>query len=115
MSDSMPARLAVIRWQPGHRHRRNQSWKTARRLSCLSCQEKDGGSGGLDDEGSATGDELDAVGVGACVGSVQVGEDACVGDTSAGVGTGDDEELAGVLVGVRVGVATGQVGASVLV
>jgi hypothetical protein len=55
------------------------------------------------------------VGDGVVVGSVPVGADACVGGTSEGVGTGDDEELVGVGVGVLVGVATGQVGTFVSV
>jgi hypothetical protein len=87
MSDSMPARLAGTRWQRGHRHRWRQSRRSAYRLSCRCCQDEDGGSAGLDDRGSAAGDEPDAVGVGVGVGvgdgvgSVPVGADDGVGGT----------------------------------
>jgi hypothetical protein len=117
--------LAETRWQPGHRRRWRRSTKLAYRLSCLPCQDQDGGSDGRDDGGSLVGEEPvgeepvgeepDAVGVGVGVGSVQVGEDSCVGATSEGVGSGDEEELVGVGVGVLVGAATGQVGAFVFV
>jgi hypothetical protein len=114
MSDSMPARLAGTRWQPGHRHWWRRSREFASRLSCRCCQDRDGGSAGLGDGGSTVGDDPDTVGVG--VGSGPVGAaDACVGVTSAGVGSGDDEELVGVGVGVLVLAATGQVAAFVFV
>ena len=112
----MPARLAVARWQAGHRRRWCGSRESACRLCCQLSQDRDGGSVGLDDEGSPfdgspVGDEPDAVGVG----SLPAGEEDCVGGTSDGVGTSDADELVGVGVGVLVGRATGQVGTFVLV
>jgi hypothetical protein len=125
MSDSMPARLAGPWWQPRHRHRWCWPRKSAYRLSCLPCQDQEGGSDGRDDGrgdgGSLVGDEPEGagVGVGDCAGSVQAGEDSSVGATFEGAGSGDDEELVGVgvgvLVGVLVGGATGQVAAFVFV
>jgi hypothetical protein len=112
----MPARLAVAGWQAGHRRRWCGSRRPAYRLCCQLSQDRDGGSGGLDDDGSPldgspVGDEPDAVGVG----SPPAGEDDCVGGTSDGVGTSDADELVGVGVGVLVDGATGQVGPFVLV
>ena len=117
----MPARLAVARWQAGHRRRWCGSRRPVYRLCCELSQDRDGGSGGLDDggspldgspfDGSPVGEEPNAVGVG----SPPAGEDDCVGGTSDGVGTSDAEELVGVGVGVLVGGATGQVGTFVLV
>jgi hypothetical protein len=134
MSDSMPARLAVTQWQPGHRRRWCGSRGSACRFCCQLSQVRDDGSDGLDDgapldgapldgapldgaplDGSPAVDVPDAVGVG----SLPAGEDDCVGGTYDGVGGADAEELAGVGVGVSVGVlvggATGQVGTFVLV
>jgi hypothetical protein len=129
MRDSMPARLAVTRWQPGHRRRWCGSRGSACRFCCQLSQVRDDGSDGLDDgapldgspldgaplDGSPAVDVPDAVGVG----SLPAGEDDCVGGTYDGVGGADAEELAGVGVGVSVGVlvggATGQVGTFVLV
>ena len=127
----MPARLAVTRWQPGHRRRWCGSRRFACRFCCLLSQVRDGGSDGLDDgppldgppldgptlDGSLAVDVSDTVGVGVGVGSLAAGEDDCVGGTYDGVGAADAEELVGVGVGVGVlvGRSTGQVGTFVLV
>ena len=100
----------------GHRRRWCGSRESACRLCCQLSQDRDGGSVGLDDDGSPldgspVGDEPDTVGVG----SLPAGEGDWVGGTSDGVGTSDAEELVGVGVGVLVGGATGQVGTFVLV